>query len=95
VCLVAADLDHFKHVNDAHGHVRGDAVLKDTAYLLRKSLRSFELVYRLGGEEFLIVLPGVSADEGRVIAELYEAKRRGRNLVVADGDGEALTAQAA
>jgi diguanylate cyclase (GGDEF)-like protein len=136
VSLIAGDLDHFKHVNDEHGHARGDAVLKDVAYLLRKSLRSFELVYRLGGEEFLIVLPGVALAEGRAIAErvragieearpggldvtislgvaaaqsdlafeplfraadaaLYEAKRRGRNLVVADGDAAALIAQAA
>ena len=65
VCLIACDLDHFKQVNDAHGHERGDAVLKDAAYVLRKHLRSFELAYRLGGEEFLIVLPGVGLDEGR------------------------------
>ena len=58
ICLIAADLDHFKRVNDEHGHDRGDAVLKDAAYVLRKHLRSFELIYRLGGEEFLIVLPG-------------------------------------
>ena len=68
VCLIACDLDHFKQVNDAHGHERGDAVLKDAAYVLRKHLRSFELAYRLGGEEFLIVLPGVGLDEGLAIA---------------------------
>jgi diguanylate cyclase (GGDEF)-like protein len=73
ICLIACDLDHFKRVNDAHGHARGDAVLKDAAYELRKSLRSFELVYRLGGEEFLILLPGVTVDEGRVIAERVRA----------------------
>jgi diguanylate cyclase (GGDEF)-like protein len=69
ICLIACDLDHFKRVNDDYGHARGDAVLKDAAYVMRKHLRSFELVYRLGGEEFLIVLPGVPIDEGRSIAE--------------------------
>ena len=69
VCLIACDLDHFKQVNDRHGHGRGDTVLKDAAYLLRKHLRSFELAYRLGGEEFLIVLPGCALAEGRAIAE--------------------------
>ena len=73
ICLIAADLDHFKRVNDEHGHDRGDAVLQDAAYVMRKHLRSFELIYRLGGEEFLIVLPGVPAAEGRVIAERVRA----------------------
>jgi diguanylate cyclase (GGDEF)-like protein len=128
VCLVACDLDRFKDVNDVHGHDRGDAVLKDAAYVLRKQLRSFELVYRLGGEEFLIVLPGCALPEGRALAErvragleharpgglpvtasfgvaaaagadaafeplfraadaaLYQAKRAGRNRVVAAGE---------
>ncbi len=73
VCLIAADLDHFKQVNDAHGHDRGDAVLRDAAYAMRKALRTFELVYRLGGEEFLVVLPGVGAAEGAEVAERMRA----------------------
>jgi diguanylate cyclase (GGDEF)-like protein len=69
VCLVLADLDKFKDVNDWHGHDRGDAVLQAVAYEMRKQLRSFELIYRLGGEEFLIVLPGVELNTGRTLAE--------------------------
>jgi diguanylate cyclase (GGDEF)-like protein len=69
VALVACDLDHFKAVNDEHGHDRGDAVLKEAAYILRKNLRSFELVYRLGGEEFLVVLPGTGLSDAKEIAE--------------------------
>lgn len=69
ICMLLCDVDSFKNVNDRYGHDRGDAVLRDIAYELRKRLRSFELVYRLGGEEFLIVLPGVCQDEGQEIAE--------------------------
>src|SRR5215217_4383265 len=69
VALVLLDLDRFKRVNDEHGHERGDAVLRDTAYQIRKALRSFELVYRLGGEEFLLLLPGADLDGGIEIAE--------------------------
>jgi diguanylate cyclase (GGDEF)-like protein len=79
VCLIEADLDHFKRVNDTYGHERGDAVLRDSAYQMRKSLRSFELMYRLGGEEFLIVLPRVDLDEGMAVAErLREIVERSR-----------------
>jgi diguanylate cyclase (GGDEF)-like protein len=69
VAFIACDLDEFKHVNDTHGHDRGDAVLRSFAYQMRKALRSFELIYRLGGEEFLIVLPGAGLDEGMLVAE--------------------------
>jgi diguanylate cyclase (GGDEF)-like protein len=69
VCLLLCDIDNFKAVNDKHGHDRGDAVLCDTAYQLRKRLHSFELVYRLGGEEFLVVLPGVDSAAGGEVAE--------------------------
>ena len=69
VCVLVCDLDRFKAVNDRYGHERGDAVLKEAAYVLRKQLRSFELIYRLGGEEFLIVLAGTTLGEGRDVAE--------------------------
>jgi len=125
VCLMLCDVDEFKQINDEYGHDRGDAVLRDIAYELRKRLRSFELIYRLGGEEFLILLPGIGRRAGLEIARrlctavesarptgirstisiglsaacgdaidydtlfkeadeaLYEAKRTGRNRVVA------------
>jgi diguanylate cyclase (GGDEF)-like protein len=69
VCLIELDLDHFKRVNDFLGHGRGDLVLRDMAYEVRKALRTFELLYRIGGEEFLIVLPGTPLSEAREIAE--------------------------
>jgi diguanylate cyclase (GGDEF)-like protein len=79
VCLVLCDVDCFKEINDEHGHDCGDAVLRDIAYELRKRLRSFELVYRLGGEEFLIVLPGIGLHGGREVAErLREAVEQAR-----------------
>jgi diguanylate cyclase (GGDEF)-like protein len=69
VALVLLDLDHFKRVNDEFGHERGDAVLRDAAYEVRKSLRTFELAYRMGGEEFLLLLPGTDLENGLDIAE--------------------------
>ncbi|HEX5308442.1 MAG TPA: diguanylate cyclase [Solirubrobacteraceae bacterium] len=69
VCMLLCDVDGFKSVNDRYGHDRGDAVLRDIAYELRKRLRSFELIYRLGGEEFLIILPGIGGVGGHQIAE--------------------------
>ena len=69
ICLVVADLDNFKQINDLHGHARGDATLRDAAYEMRKTLRNFELFYRLGGEEFLVILPGVHLSAGARAAE--------------------------
>ncbi|TMM12718.1 MAG: GGDEF domain-containing protein [Actinobacteria bacterium] len=69
VSVLICDVDRFKQVNDTYGHDRGDAVLRDLAYEMRKQLRSFELIYRLGGEEFLVVLPGANADQARILAE--------------------------
>lgn len=73
LCLLLCDVDGFKRINDEHGHGRGDAVLRDIAYEMRKRLRSFELVYRLGGEEFLILLPGMSRSGGQRLAERLRA----------------------
>ena len=74
VAIVLLDLDHFKRVNDELGHERGDAVLRAAAYEMRKSLRTFELAYRIGGEEFLLMLPGADLETGLDIAERIRAR---------------------
>lgn len=66
VGVIVADLDHFKRVNDTHGHAAGDVVLQETAYRMRKELGAFDLAYRIGGEEFAVLLPG--ADESQAHA---------------------------
>jgi diguanylate cyclase (GGDEF)-like protein len=77
IAVIAGDLDHFKRVNDEHGHATGDAVLVDLAYRIRKNLRAFDLAYRVGGEEFLVLLPGAQPAEACAIAEhLREAIAR-------------------
>jgi len=73
VGVIVADLDHFKRVNDTHGHTVGDAVLKEVAYILRKELRAFDLAYRLGGEEFLVLVPGSSIEQTAGLAERLRA----------------------
>lgn len=69
VGLLVGDLDHFKRINDELGHAAGDAVLRDVAYAMRASLRAFDLIYRFGGEEFLVLLPGAGEDDALEIAE--------------------------
>jgi diguanylate cyclase (GGDEF)-like protein len=69
VGLIVGDLDHFKRINDTYGHTVGDAVLKEVAYLMRKELRAFDLAYRLGGEEFLVLVPGSDAAGTMELAE--------------------------
>ena len=71
-----ADIDHFKRINDEHGHPVGDAVLRDVAYAMRSELRAFDLIYRLGGEEFAILLPG--ADLAKTPRDRRAAAGRGR-----------------
>jgi diguanylate cyclase (GGDEF)-like protein len=67
--LMMLDIDHFKRVNDQHGHQTGDVVLRDVARLLTGALRSVDAVGRYGGEEFLVVLPHTGYDETRRTAE--------------------------
>jgi diguanylate cyclase (GGDEF)-like protein len=88
VGVIVADLDHFKRINDTHGHSTGDMVLKEVAYILRKQLRAFDLAYRLGGEEFLILVPGSDLEHTAELAE------RLREAIAADavGGGLAVTA---
>ena len=69
VSVIAADLDHFKQFNDTYGHAAGDTLLADVSDELRKALRAFDLCYRTGGEEFLVLLPGADLEHAAAIAE--------------------------
>jgi len=68
--LLVADLDHFKEVNDRHGHANGDHVLHEFAALFAATLRPADRVARFGGEEFVALLPGTDAEEALFLAEL-------------------------
>jgi diguanylate cyclase (GGDEF)-like protein len=87
VGLIIADLDHFKRVNDTRGHAVGDTVLRDVARRLREKLRTFDLVYRIGGEEFLVLLPGADAVQAREFAEELRVAVEAEPV----GDGVAVT----
>jgi len=67
--VLMIDIDHFKAVNDAHGHQAGDHVLREIARRLRDGLRAVDSLGRYGGEEFLVVLPHTSVDDARQTAE--------------------------
>ena len=87
VGMIVTDIDHFKAINDSFGHAAGDAVLKDVAYALRKALRAFDLVYRIGGEEFVVLLPGAEVEAATRLAEELRAVVAGTTL----GDGHDVT----
>jgi diguanylate cyclase (GGDEF)-like protein len=67
--LALLDIDHFKKVNDTHGHMVGDAVLRETSRRVRRSLRPYDHLGRYGGEEFLLVLPGCDPKALAALAE--------------------------
>ncbi len=69
-----ADLDHFKDLNDAHGHDTGDRALRLFARVLRDSIRPNDLLARYGGEEFVVVLPNCTVVDARVVAERIRAQ---------------------
>jgi diguanylate cyclase (GGDEF)-like protein len=69
VALLMADIDHFKNVNDSHGHGVGDQVLAGVAGLLHAGVRESDVVVRWGGEEFLLLLQGCARDEALLVAE--------------------------
>lgn len=70
---VLLDIDHFKSVNDAHGHAMGDRVLQRLARAIVSGARPYDLVARYGGEEFLILMPGTSLEQGRLAAERFRS----------------------
>lgn len=73
VSVIIGDIDHFKQFNDLHGHAAGDALLTNLSYQLRKTLRAFDLCYRTGGEEFVVLLPGAVPEQAAKVAEQLRA----------------------
>jgi diguanylate cyclase (GGDEF)-like protein len=85
--LLLFDIDHFKRINDTFGHASGDAVLADLAALVARRVRRMDAFFRLGGEEFVLLLPGAARDGALAVAETLRA-----SVAAADfGDGRRIS----
>jgi diguanylate cyclase (GGDEF)-like protein len=84
LAVVIFDIDHFKRVNDTYGHAAGDAVLQRVAQAATDRLRPTDLVARIGGEEFALLLPGAALSEATAVAERIRAKIAETDVVTQD-----------
>ncbi|OGI37094.1 MAG: hypothetical protein A2V91_07055 [Candidatus Muproteobacteria bacterium RBG_16_64_10] len=91
VSLLLLDIDHFKRVNDTHGHLAGDAVLKGLSALLSRQSRAIDRVCRYGGEEITIILPETGADAAANIAERLRAAAEKETFDIGDGRTVGIT----
>jgi len=89
ITLLACDIDHFKAINDRFGHHAGDQVLQRLGALLRANCRATDIVARIGGEEFVVVLPNTTAAEGFELAE--RLRRRIAETGTGPGPGPSIT----
>ncbi|OWO96602.1 GGDEF domain-containing protein [Rhizobium esperanzae] len=92
ISVVLFDLDHFKKINDIHGHDAGDAVLRHVAGVARQNFRSFDLLVRHGGEEFLALLPDSTPDNAAIVAERVRQAIEAAEIPLASGDLLKVTA---
>jgi diguanylate cyclase (GGDEF)-like protein len=84
--LLTLDIDHFKRVNDTHGHVAGDLVIRAVGRALAETVRPMDLVARVGGEEFAIVLPNCPAAFGPQVAERIRTRVARQPVQIAPGE---------
>ncbi len=91
LCAVVADIDHFKSVNDTHGHATGDTAIKAVAELLKRTARESDLVARFGGEEFVVLLMASDLDATAAYAERVRAALAADALILPDGQTLWLT----
>lgn len=89
--LLMLDVDHFKRVNDTHGHGVGDYVLQDVARIIRAHLRNIDILARYGGEEFTALLPGTGREEALMVAERIRRAVRGHRFAYSGVDPLAIT----
>ena len=90
VCVVLLDADHFKNVNDTYGHPVGDEVLRAIAMTLRENIRDIDMAARWGGEEFAVLLKGVSLEKASEIAE--DLRQKIGEITIADHPDIKITA---
>ena len=91
-CLMMVDIDHFKKINDQHGHKAGDIVLRHIADFLNDNLRPYDLTCRFGGEEFLVCLPNTTVGIARTAIERLRENISRTNIPVADNTKINITA---
>jgi diguanylate cyclase len=89
--LLALDIDHFKRINDTWGHAAGDQVIKAVAAALSDSVRPMDLVARIGGEEFAIVLPNCAIAFGETVAERIRRRVESTPVALPSGQQVSLT----
>ena len=85
LCVLLIDVDHFKKYNDTHGHLGGDQALMAMGDVLKTSVRPYDFATRYGGEEFLVILPNTTEDEGMVAAERIRQTAEKKKINSADG----------
>jgi diguanylate cyclase (GGDEF)-like protein len=90
--LVFFDLDHFKEVNDAHGHQAGSALLREVGRVLKRALRGMDIPVRYGGDEFVAVLPETGREPARGVAERIRLALRGETFLAERGLAARITA---
>ncbi len=89
--VLMVDIDHFKLVNDNHGHAAGDLVIQSVAKSLMECIRPMDTVSRFGGEEFAIILPNCPPTFGQTVAERIRRKVEGREVLVASNQALSIT----
>jgi diguanylate cyclase len=89
--VLMIDIDHFKQVNDTHGHPAGDLVLQSVARALHDCIRPMDTLARFGGEEFAMILPNCPPAFGQTVAERVRLKVQGRKVAITPGVDVAVT----
>ncbi|MBY0505799.1 MAG: diguanylate cyclase [Bryobacteraceae bacterium] len=87
--VLLVDLDHFKSVNDTYGHLAGDEVLREAARRLKEAVRSYDILSRYGGEEFLILMPGCDEESARTQAERLRQAMAESPVIITSANGAA------
>lgn len=91
LACVIADIDHFKQMNDTHGHAGGDTVLREVSRRVGAGVRASDLVFRYGGEEFLVLLPATCLEGARAVGQNILAAVRSAPVALADGTRVSLS----